>query len=279
MLCGKRIVVVLPAYRAAKTLHSTWESLPKETVDATLLVDDASDDATVKTAQAIGIRTFVHRANLGYGANQKTCYREALQAQADVIVMLHPDYQYEPRLVTPMAGMIASGVYDVVLGSRILGGTALKGKMPLYKYVSNRFLTAIQNALLGAKLSEYHTGYRAFSRTVIESLPLLANSDDFLFDNQMITQAIAFGFRVGEISCPTKYFPEASSINFRRSFVYGLGVLATSIMYRLWRWGWLRPRIFSQRPTLRLNPDYYDSPTGQQSPPGDEQSSLPQDLR
>ncbi len=257
MLQGKRIVVVLPAYRAAKTLERTWQDVPKDIVDEILLVDDASDDATVSLAHALGIPTFTHRENLGYGANQKTCYREALRLGADIVVMLHPDYQYDPRLITPMAGMIASDVYDVVLGSRILGGTALKGNMPLYKYVCNRFLTAVQNLLVGAKLSEYHTGYRAFSRRVLEELPLLGNSDDFLFDNQMLTQAVAFEFRIGEISCPTRYFAEASSINFGRSLAYGLGVLVTSLLFRLWRWRLARPRLFSKQPTLRLNPDYY----------------------
>jgi glycosyltransferase involved in cell wall biosynthesis len=259
MLQGKRIVVVLPAYRAVKTLERTCQDVPKDIVDEILLVDDASDDATASLATSLGIRTFAHQHNLGYGANQKTCYREALRLGADIVVMLHPDYQYDPRLITPMAGMIACDVYDVVLGSRILGGTALKGNMPLYKYVCNRLLTGIQNLLVGAKLSEYHTGYRAFSRKVIEELPLLGNSDEFLFDNQMITQAVAFDFRIGEISCPTRYFAEASSINFGRSVVYGLGVLFTSFLFRLWRWRLLRPRLFSKRPTLRLIPDYYQS--------------------
>lgn len=260
MLQGMRIIVVLPAYRASKTLERTWHDIPKGIVDEVLLVDDASDDATVAMATSLGIPTFIHRQNFGYGANQKTCYREALRMGADIVIMLHPDYQYDPRLVTPMAGMIASGVYDVVLGSRILGGTALKGKMPLYKYFFNRLLTGIQNILIGAKLSEYHTGYRAFSRKVIEELPLLGNSDDFLFDNQMITQAIAFGFRIGEISCPTRYFKEASSINFGRSLIYGLGVLGTSLLFRLWRMRLARPRLFCKQPTLCMNPDYYHRP-------------------
>ena len=180
--------------------------------------------------------TFVHDVNLGYGANQKTCYREALRLGADIVVMLHPDYQYDPRLVTPIAAMIASGVYDLVLASRILGGAAVRGGMPRYKYVANRLLTAIENLFLGAKLSEYHTGYRAFSAEVLRKLPLLANSDDFLFDNQVIAQALAFGFRIGEISCPTRYFPGASSITFRRSVRYGFGVLETSVLFRLWKW-------------------------------------------
>jgi glycosyltransferase involved in cell wall biosynthesis len=269
MLQGKRIIVVLPAYRASKTLERTWRDIPNGIVDEVLLVDDASDDATVAMATSLGIPTFIHRQNFGYGANQKTCYREALRMGADIVIMLHPDYQYDPRLVTPMAGMIASGVYDVVLGSRILGGTALKGKMPVYKYFFNRLLTGIQNILVGAKLSEYHTGYRAFSRKVIEELPLLGNSDDFLFDNQMITQAIAFGFRVGEISCPTRYFKEASSINFGRSLIYGLGVLGTSLLFRLWRMRLARPRLFCKQPTLCMNPDYYHRPeVGRKKQPG-----------
>ena len=207
-------------------------------------------------AEKLHLKVFVHHENLGYGANQKTCYREALRLGADIAVMLHPDYQYEPRLVTAMAAMVSSGVYDVAIASRILGSDTLKGGMPLYKYVSNRLLSFLQNLLLGAKLSEYHTGYRAFSRKVLEELPLLANSDDFVFDNQMLTQAIAFGYRVGEISCPTRYFPEASSISFRRSVVYGLGVLVTSIKYRLWKWRLLKSRLFRAAhlaaPALRL---------------------------
>ena len=206
-----------------------------------------------------GFETFVHQRNLGYGANQKTCYREALRFRADIVVMLHPDYQYDPRLVAPMAALLAWGVYDVVLGSRILGNNALRGGMPIYKYISNRMLTLVQNLLLGAKLSEYHTGYRAFTREVLESLPLLANSDDFVFDNQMLTQVVAFGYRVGEVSCPTRYFPEASSINFWRSVVYGLGVLQTSVLYRLWKWGLVKTRLFSRRPTLLLLQDYYSA--------------------
>lgn len=259
MLHGKKVVVVLPAYKAEATLARTYEAIPREGVDEVLLVDDASSDRTVEVAGQLGICVFTHRENLGYGANQKTCYREALRRGADIVVMLHPDYQYEPRLVTAMAAMVASGVYDVVLGSRILGNTARRGGMPLYKYFFNRVLTCLQNLLLGAKLSEYHTGYRAFSREVLESMPLLANSDDFVFDNQMLTQCVAFGFAVGEISCPTKYFQEASSISFRRSVVYGLGVLSTSILYRLWRWRLVRPAIFSRQPTLRLMEKYYNA--------------------
>jgi glycosyltransferase involved in cell wall biosynthesis len=257
MLSGKKLTVVLPAYRAEKTLRQTYEQIPLDIVDHVILVDDASTDSTVALARELGIQTFCHQKNLGYGANQKTCYREALALGSDIVVMLHPDYQYDPRLVTAMAAMVASGIYDAVLGSRILGNTALHGGMPFYKYVSNRALTFYQNLLCGAKLSEYHSGYRAFSRDVLERLPLLGNSDDFLFDNQMLTQVIAFGFRIGEISCPTKYAPEASSISFRRSVTYGLGVLRTSLKYRLWKMGILQSRLFSDRPTLRLAQDYY----------------------
>jgi glycosyltransferase involved in cell wall biosynthesis len=247
-----KVVVVLPAYRAERTLERTHAEIPKDVVDEVLLVDDGSDDGTARLSCRLGIRTLVHERNRGYGANQKTCYREALRLGADVVVMLHPDYQYEPRLITAMAAMVASGIYDVVLGSRILGSTARRGGMPLYKYVSNRALTAFQNLLLGSKLSEFHTGYRAFRRDVLLGLPLLANSDDFLFDNQMLAQAVAAGFRVGEISCPTRYLPEASSIGFARSVRYGLGVVATSAVYRLWRLGLARPRIFAEAPELRL---------------------------
>ncbi len=250
MIHGKKVVVVLPAYHAARTLEQTYASIPHDVVDDVLLVDDSSSDDTVALARRLSIRVFVHQSNLGYGANQKTCYREALRLGADIVVMVHPDYQYEPRLITAMAAMVASGLYDVVLGSRILGGGALRGGMPLYKYAFNRVLTLIQNVLLCAKLSEYHTGYRAYARTVLETMPLLADSDDFVFDNQILTQALAFGFRIGEMSCPTKYFPEASSINFRRSVVYGLGVLYTSVLYRLWRWRLARSRLFSPRPNF-----------------------------
>lgn len=252
MLHDKRIVVVLPAFRAAATVEQTYREIPHDVVDEVLLVDDASDDNTVELARRLGIATYVHAQNRGYGGNQKTCYREALRRGADIVVMLHPDYQYDPRLVTAMSAMVASGTYDVVLGSRILGNTARSGGMPLYKYVANRLLTAWQNLWMGAKLSEFHTGYRAFAREVLERLPLLANSDDFVFDNQMLTQALANGFRVGEISCPTRYFPEASSINFRRACRYGLGVVWNSIVYRFWKWGLARPRIFSEGAEYRL---------------------------
>lgn len=252
MLLGKRVVVVLPAYNAERTLEQTVRQIPEGIVDDILLVDDHSSDETVRVARKLGVRTFVHPRNRGYGANQKTCYREALRLGADIVVMLHPDYQYEPRLLPAMASMIASEVYDVVLGSRILGRTAREGGMPLYKYVSNRALTAFQNLLLGSKLSEFHTGYRAFSRKVLETLPLLANSDDFVFDNQMLAQAVAFDARIGEISCPTKYFPEASSINFSRSVKYGFGVLATSVEYRAWRHGLRSAPRYSYTPGLTV---------------------------
>jgi glycosyltransferase involved in cell wall biosynthesis len=252
MLHGQKIAVVMPAYRAARTLARCYHAIPHDIVDTTLLVDDGSDDATLAVARDLGIATHRHARNLGYGANQKTCYRAALADGADIVVMLHPDYQYEPRLITPMAGMIASGVYDVVIGSRILGNTALRGGMPLYKYVANRVLTAIQNLAIGTKLSEFHTGYRAFSRRALSALPLLANSQDFIFDNQMLVQAHAFGLRIGEISCPTKYFEDASEIDFRRSVVYGLGVLRVSAQYRLWRMGVAKPAIFSDAVQWRL---------------------------
>ncbi len=244
MLNGKRIVVVLPAYNAAKTLEKTWQEIPFEFVDDVVLVDDASRDDTAEEARRLGIRTIVHERNTGYGGNQKTCYRSALSLGADIVIMLHPDYQYTPRLITAMAAMIAYGEFDAVLASRILGVGALKGGMPLYKYLANRGLTLVENLLLGHKLSEYHTGYRAFSREVLETLPLETNSDDFVFDNQMLAQIIWAGFRIGEVSCPTKYFDDASSINFRRSVTYGFGVLWTACLFRLARLGVGRPRLF-----------------------------------
>ena len=254
MLHGKKVVVVMPAYHAEKTLAACHAVIPHDVVDCVLLVDDASDDATVAVAERLGIKTHRHPANRGYGGNQKTCYALALAEGADIVVMLHPDYQYEPRLITAMAAMVASDVYDVVIGSRILGNTAIAGGMPRYKYVFNRALTAIENLLIGSKLSEFHSGYRAFSRSVLEVLPLGANSDDFVFDNQMLVQIHAFGHRIGEISCPTKYFAEASEINFCRSVVYGFGVLGTALTYRLWRWGLLRSDLFSRDAALRLQP-------------------------
>jgi glycosyltransferase involved in cell wall biosynthesis len=244
MINGKRIAIVLPAYNAEKTLEATVREIP-EMVDSCILVDDHSVDATVELAHKLGLQVFVHDRNYGYGRNQQTCYREALSAGADVVIMLHPDYQYTPLLVTAMASMVAFDVYDVVLGSRIIGGTALRGGMPFYKYAFNRLLTAFENLFLGVKLSEFHTGYRAFSRRVLTELPLVENSDDFVFDNQMLAQCVYFGFRIGEVSCPTKYFPEASSINFRRSVTYGLGVLATTLQFALQRAGLARFRIFN----------------------------------
>jgi glycosyltransferase involved in cell wall biosynthesis len=244
MLQQKKIVVVMPAYNASKTLEMTYNEIPKDIVDEVILVDDASRDNTALQAKRLGIHTIIHLENRGYGANQKTCNREALLRGADVVVMLHPDYQYSPRLVTAMASMIVSGHYDIVLGSRILGGGALKGGMPLYKYIANRFLTFIENLVLGVKLSEYHTGFRAFSRVLLESVPLEANSDDFVFDNEILAQAVYFGFRIGEISCPTKYFDDASSINFRRSVKYGFEVLGVSMKYVLSKSGIIRFPIF-----------------------------------
>jgi glycosyltransferase involved in cell wall biosynthesis len=235
MLNGKKVIVVMPAYNAAKTLAKTVAEIPRDVVDEILLVDDASSDATVELAKRLDLTVFIHEKNFGYGRNQKTCYREALRLGADIVVMVHPDYQYSPHLIVPMVGMIAYGEYDVVIASRILGRGALAGGMPLYKYVANRALTLIQNILMSYKLSEYHTGFRAFRREVLERLPLYRNSDDFVFDNQILAQAIYFRYRVGEISSPTRYFPEASSINFSRSVRYGLGVLATSVKFRLRR--------------------------------------------
>lgn len=239
-------MVVLPAYNAELTLRQTYAEIPRAYIDEVLLVDDGSSDRTVELARSLGIPTIVHARNQGYGGNQKTCYRAALERGADVVVMLHPDYQYSPKLLVAMASLIAAGQYDVVLGSRILSDGALVGGMPRYKYVANRMLTLFQNLMLGKKLSEYHTGYRAFSRRVLESLPLLENSDDFVFDNQMLAQIAFFGFSIGEVSCPAKYFAEASSIDFRRSVVYGLGVVRTSVQYRLAKWGLGHARVFAQ---------------------------------
>jgi glycosyltransferase involved in cell wall biosynthesis len=253
---GKKVTVVLPAYNAERTLRRTIEEIPEGLVDDLILVDDSSSDRTVALARELGLHTVVHDRNQGYGANQKTCYREALAREADVVVMLHPDYQYTPKLLVALASLVAIGQYDLVLGSRVLSEGALGGGMPLYKYVANRLLTLFQNILLGKKLSEYHTGYRAFSRRVLEALPLAENSDDFLFDNQMLAQAAYFGFSIGEVSCPANYFPEASSIDLRRSVVYGLGVLGTSLEYRLAKWRLLGSRVFPRR----------DSPPG--SDPG-----------
>lgn len=244
MLNGKKVVVVLPAYNAERTLERTYAEIPHHIVDEVILVDDASRDRTVELARRIGIRHIVvHERNRGYGANQKTCYRRALELGADIVVMLHPDYQYTPKLILPMASIIASGVYPVVLGSRILGKGARKGGMPLYKYIANRILTLAQNVLVGAKLSEYHTGYRAFSSDVLRTIRLDANSDDFVFDNEMLSQIIFAGFEIAEITCPTRYFDEASSINFWRSMRYGFGVLRVSVQHLLARLGlYVHPR-------------------------------------
>ncbi len=246
MLNGKKIVVVMPAYNAEKTLKKTHEDIPKDIVDEIILTDDNSKDGTVEVARKLGLKVFVHEKNLGYGANQKTCYAEALKIRADVVVMLHPDYQYPPKLITAMAALITSGMYDAVLCSRILGNKALKGGMPLYKYISNRVLTLLENIIIGEKLSEYHTGYRAFSREALLNLPILENSDDFIFDNQMLLQAFYFGYGVGEITCPAVYTPEASSINFSRSVVYGFGVLLTAWQYMMQKRGLSKSKIFDK---------------------------------
>ena len=244
MIDRRKICVVLPAYNASRTLEMTFNEIPVDVVDDVILVDDASTDHTFELAKNLGIFTVAHDHNRGYGGNQKTCYRLAVERGADIVIMLHPDYQYSPKLLLPMASMLCSDFFDVVLGSRILGVSALAGGMPLHKYIANRVLTFVQNILLGHKLSEFHTGYRAFTRSVIEALPLELNSDDFVFDNQMLSQAIYKGFRIGEISCPARYFPEASSINFHRSVIYGIGVLRTSISFRLARFGFDRGTIF-----------------------------------
>ncbi len=237
MLNDKKIVVVMPAYHAEKTLRTTYDALPHDIVDEVILVDDCSSDNTASLSESLNIHTIRHHTNKGYGGNQKTCYAEAIKLGADVVVMVHPDYQYEPRLVTAMASLITSGVYDCSIGSRILGKTAISGGMPVYKYIANRFLTLFQNVLLNAKLSEYHTGYRAFSKEVIQTILLEKNSDDFIFDNQMLAQIIDRNFAIGEVSCPTKYFTDASSINLTRSIKYGLEVLLVSIRFRLHKLG------------------------------------------
>ena len=246
MLNGKKVAVVMPAYNAARTLRRTYDEIPKNVVDEIILTDDNSSDDTVSIAKSLNIRLFVHPVNKGYGANQKTCYAEALRLGADVVVMLHPDYQYPPKLITAMAGLITSGSFDVVLGSRILGNKAIKGGMPLYKYIANRVLTLLENIIIGEKLSEYHTGYRAFSKEALKKLPILENSDDFVFDNQMLLQAFYFGLKVGEITSPSAYTNESSSINFSRSVIYGLGVLKTAIIYRLCKHSLMRSPIFDK---------------------------------
>src|SRR6058998_4126083 len=245
MLKGQKIVVVMPAYNAARTLRQTYdEVIGHDIVDEIILVDDASRDETAAIARTLDrVRVEVHPQNRGYGGNQKTCYRLALAAGADVVIMLHPDYQYTPTLIPAMASMVTSGLYPCVLASRILGGGALRGGMPWWKYVSNRFLTFVENLLIGAKLSEYQTGYRAFARNLLEKLPLDSNSNDFVFDNQILAQIIALGSAIGEVTCPARYMPEASSINFRRSVRYGLGCLATAVRFRLARWGLTQPIV------------------------------------
>ena len=253
MFHGKKIVVVMPAYNAARTIEQTYREIPLDLVDEVVVTDDASSDETVEVARRLGLRTLVHEKNRGYGGNQKTCYTEALRLGADVIVMLHPDYQYTPTLLPAMIGMITDGPFDAVLGSRVLGGSARAGGMPAYKYIANRTLTLIQNLLAGAKLSEYHTGYRAFSRDVVESLALNENSDDFVFDNQMLAQIIHAGFHIGEVSCPAAYFEDASSINFQRSVRYGLGVLGVSVQLFLQRTELYSSAIF-QTDGRRLTP-------------------------
>jgi len=245
MISGRRVTVVMPAYNAAGTLRQTTEEIDRSIVDDVILVDDASGDDTVRIARELGLHHLVHPENRGYGANQKSCYAEALRRGADVVVMVHPDYQYSPRLIPAMASMVTSGHFDCVLGSRILGPGARRGGMPLWRYVANRGLTFVENLFVGYKLAEYHSGYRAFSRRLLETLPLEENSDDFVFDNQMLVQALWFGFEIGELTCPTRYAAESSSINFARSVKYGFGVLAAGLEFRLARWGLWRPRRFS----------------------------------
>ncbi len=248
MINGKKVVVVLPAYNASKTIEMTYNEIDFSIVDDVILVDDLSKDDTVEMGRKLGIRhIIVHEKNTGYGGNQKSCYNKALEIGADIVIMLHPDYQYTPKLIPAMANLLASGLYHVVLGSRILGKGALRGGMPLIKYVANRGLTFIQNVLMNAKLSEYHTGYRAFTREVLEKVNYEANSDNFVFDNQMLAQIWFVGYDIAEITCPTKYFDDASSINFKNSSIYGIGVLKTSVQYRLQKWGLMKNRIFEPK--------------------------------
>lgn len=260
MINEKRVVVVMPAYNAAQTLEQTYAEIPFDIVDDVILVDDASSDATSSVARELGIRHVIkHERNKGYGGNQKTCYNKALEIGADIVIMVHPDYQYTPKLIPAMASIIGQGLYPVVLGSRILGKGALKGGMPYYKYVANRFLTLFQNILINQKLSEYHTGYRTFSKEVLQGVDYEANSDDFVFDNQMLSQVVMAGYEIAEVTCPTKYFEEASSINFRRSATYGLGVLRVSIIHRLNLWGLLRSRIY-RKPEKAIRPRAVETP-------------------
>jgi glycosyltransferase involved in cell wall biosynthesis len=246
MFREKKVIVVMPAYNAAKTLRQTYDEVMQQgVVDLVIVVDDASHDTTTSIASELpNTKVFTHLKNLGYGGNQKSCYRLALEAGADIVIMVHPDYQYTPKLIPAMASMIGNGLYSCVLGSRILGGHAIKGGMPIWKYIANRFLTAAENILLGAKLSEYHTGYRAFSREVLERLPLDQNSDDFVFDNQMLAQILWRGYTIAEVSCPTKYFAEASSINLSRSIKYGFGCLGTGLKFRIAKMGLFQSKLF-----------------------------------
>jgi len=244
MIDGKKIIVIMPAYNAEKTLMKTYNEIPKDVVDGIILTDDASTDKTIEIAKRLNLRLLIHDKNKGYGANQKTCYKVALEANADIIIMLHPDYQYSPKLIPAIAHLLITGDYDVVLASRILGKGALKGGMPLYKYISNRILTFIENILLNQKLSEYHTGYRAYSKEVLANIPFMKNSDDFIFDNEILAQITFFGYRIAELSCPTKYFSDASSINLRGSIKYGFGVLGTSLKYLLHKYGIRKFSIF-----------------------------------
>lgn len=248
MINGKKVVVVLPAYNAAATLEKTYNEIPFYIVDEVVLVDDKSRDDTVEAARRLGIHHIVqHQVNRGYGGNQKSCYNKALDLGADIVIMLHPDYQYTPKLIEPMAYIIANGLYHVVLGSRILGNGALRGGMPIYKYISNRLLTFFQNVLVNQKLSEYHTGYRAFSREILERINYEINSDDFVFDNEMLSQIIYLDYEIAEVTCPTKYFEEASSINLKRSIIYGLGVLGVSIKHRLCKWGFMKDKMYAPK--------------------------------
>ncbi|QEH43320.1 glycosyltransferase family 2 protein [Chitinophaga sp. XS-30] len=245
MLNNKKVVVVLPAYNAALTLEKTFLEIPVDIVDEVVLVDDASKDDTVEVGKKLGIRHIIrHDANKGYGGNQKSCYNKALELGADIVIMVHPDYQYTPKLILAMSSIIANDVYPAVFGSRILGKGALKGGMPMYKYIFNRFLTLTQNILIGQKLSEYHTGYRAFSAEILRNINYMANSDDFIFDNEMVSQVFMKGYDIAEVTCPTKYFEEASSINFKRSSIYGLGVLRVSLQHRLHKWGLIKAKIY-----------------------------------
>ncbi|MGI5975989.1 MAG: glycosyltransferase family 2 protein [Paludibacter sp.] len=248
MINGKKIIVVMPAYNAEKTLETTYKEIPMDIVDEVILTDDLSQDNTIEEAKKLGIKEIhIHKQNKGYGGNQKTCYNRALELGADIVIMVHPDYQYTPKLIHSMAYIIANDVYPVVLGSRILGKGALKGGMPLVKYIANRILTLIQNIMLNKKLSEYHTGYRAFSAEVLRNIAYMKNSDDFIFDNEMLAQIFYAGYDIGEVTCPTKYFEDASSINMKRSMIYGLGVLRVSLVYRLCKWGLMKSKLFSIR--------------------------------